>query len=395
MCHPSRGPFSHRCPFTAFRASAVGYVVESLRDSRLYGFSPRPLATENYSAASVGALFWRAPQFNFTCGGEAFRVKVEFRPCFTGAGRFARLMSMGLLAKANTRKKEMGERGSLIASRDNRWLKRFRACLTGEEGGDGIVGVEGVRLVEAALGSGLPVEAVLVSASGERHLERLGGLIAPEMQILRTTDRLFAGLADTQTPQGVAALVCPKIATVEDVLRGVALVVVLVGVQDPGNVGTILRAAEAFGATGAATCAAGMVGTANPFAPKALRASAGSALRLPILRGMSSAILLAKLRVSGVRLYAAVPDSDLRGGRQTGGGPTLVRPWEADWKSPAALLIGNEGAGTPDEIVQSCDARVSIPQRDSGKTSGVESLNAAMAASVLLYEAMRQRGARD
>jgi TrmH family RNA methyltransferase len=110
---------------------------------------------------------------------------------------------------------------------------------------------------------------------------------------------------------------------------------------------------------------------------------------------MSSAILLTKLRVSGVRLYAAVPDSDLRGGRQTGGWPTLVRPWEADWKSPVALLIGNEGAGIPDEIVRCCDARVSIPQRDSGKTSGVESLNAAMAGSVLLYEAMRQRLARD
>src|ERR1700674_6102778 len=259
-------------------------------------------------------------------------------------------MGMGFLAKMNTRKKEMGERGSVIASRHNRWLKQFRACLGGKEGGDGIVGVEGVRMVEAALGSGLPVEALLVSASGERHLARLGGLIAPEMQMLRTTDRLFAGIADTQTPQGVAALVLPKIATVEDVLRGLALVVVLVGVQDPGNVGTILRAAEAFGATGAATCSAGAVGTANPFAPKALRASAGSALRLPILRGMSSAILLARLRVSGVKLYAAVPDGDSREGRQTGAGPRMVRPWEADWKSPVALLIGNEGAGMPDEI---------------------------------------------
>jgi TrmH family RNA methyltransferase len=71
----------------------------------------------------------------------------------------------------------------------------------------------------------------------------------------------------------------------------------------------------------------------------------------------------------------------------------LVRPWEADWKSPVAVLIGNEGAGLPGEIVESCDARVSIPQRESGKTGGVESLNAAMAGSVLLYEAMRQRGA--
>src|ERR1700681_3556260 len=302
---------------------------------------------------------------------------------------------MARSAKTNTPNRQFSESISPLTSRDNRWLKRFRASLGGEEDKDGIVGVEGVRLVEAALRSGLAVEALLVSASGERHLKRLSGSITPGLQILRTTDRLFAGIADTQTPQGVAALVRPKIATLEDVLSGIALVVVLVGVQDPGNVGTILRAAEAFGATGAATCAAGVVGTANPFAPKALRASAGSALRLPILRGMFSAILLAKLRVSGVKLYAAVPDRDLRGGRQTGGGPTLVRPWEADWKSPVALLIGNEVAGMPDEIVRSCDARVSIPQRDSGKTSGVESLNAAMAGSVLLYEAMRQRGARD
>jgi TrmH family RNA methyltransferase len=102
---------------------------------------------------------------------------------------------------------------------------------------------------------------------------------------------------------------------------------------------------------------------------------------------------LAQLRVSGVKLYAAVRDSDAPLGRQTGGVPRLIRPWEADWKSPVAVLIGNEGAGLPEEIVESCDARVSIPQRESGKTSGVESLNAAMAGSVLLYEAMRQRGA--
>ena len=302
-------------------------------------------------------------------------------------------MDMAFPAKGNTRKKQMREPGSTIASHDNRWLKRFRACLAGENGGDdGIVGVEGVRLVEAALGCGLPVEALLVSVSGERHLARLADMIAPEMQILRTTDRLFAGIADTQTPQGVAALVRPKVATIEDVLRGVALVVVLVGVQDPGNVGAILRAGEAFGATGAATCAVSGVGTANPLAPKALRASAGSALRLPILRGMSAAILLAQLRVSGVKLYAAVRDSDSHEGRRGGSLPAFVRPWEADWKSPVALLIGNEGAGLAEEIVRSCDARVSIPQRDSGKNGGVESLNAAMAGSVLLYEAMRQRG---
>ena len=90
-------------------------------------------------------------------------------------------------------------------------------------------------------------------------------------------------------------------------------------------------------------------------------------------------------------MYAGVPDGDALAGANSGNVPPLVRPWEADWKSPVALLIGNEGAGLDDEIVRSCDLRVSIPQRDSGKPSGVESLNAAMAGSVLLYEAMRQR----
>jgi TrmH family RNA methyltransferase len=312
--------------------------------------------------------------------------------CFTGDGRFARLVDMALPVKSNARKRDKPERISVITSRDNQWLRRFRACLGGDEVRDGIVCVEGVRLVEASLGSSLPVEALLVSASGQRHLARLAGLIAPELRIFRTTDRLFAGVADTQTPQGVAALVQTRVATLEDVLRGVALVVVLVGVQDPGNVGTILRAAEAFGATGAATCSSGGVGTANPLGPKALRASAGSALRLPILHGMSTAILLAQLGVSGVNSYAAVPDSDAHLGPQSGGFPPVVRPWEADWKSPVALLIGNEGAGLGEDIVRSCNARVSIPHRESGKMAAVESLNAAMAGSVLLYEAMRQRG---
>jgi TrmH family RNA methyltransferase len=311
---------------------------------------------------------------------------------------------MGSLTRANSRKKDAAEGPSLISSRDNRWLRRFRSCLVGENSDEeGIVGVEGVRLVEAALGSGLPVEALLVSESGERHLARLRASIAPGLKILRTTDRLFGGIADTQAPQGIAALVRPKAAAFEDVVRGAALVVVLVGVQDPGNVGTILRAAEAFGASGAATCPAGTVGTANPLAPKALRASAGSALRLPIVRGVSSAILLAQLRVSGVKLYAAVPDRFSNEGGEKGGVP-VVRPWEADWKSPFALLIGNEGAGLPEEVVRSCDARVSIPQisgglqvepapREPKKQTGVESLNAAMAGTVLLYEAMRQREA--
>jgi TrmH family RNA methyltransferase len=303
---------------------------------------------------------------------------------FTVRKWFVTLMPM--IRKAILRQEAPGQ-PTPITSRDNRWLKRFRSALSGDGSDDGLVGVEGVRLVEAALGSGLHVETLLLSNSGERHLPRLAPLLSPGVRVLRTTDRLFAGIADAKTPQGVAALVRPAPATLEKLLQGHVLVVVLVGVQDPGNVGTILRAAEAFGATGAATCPGGALGTADPLGPKALRASAGSALRLPILRGVPTAALLPQLRVSGVKVYAAVADTN----QTSGDVPRSLRPWEIDWKSPAALLIGNEGSGLPEDIVRTADARVSIPQATASTPIGIESLNAAMAATVLLYEAMRQR----
>jgi TrmH family RNA methyltransferase len=283
----------------------------------------------------------------------------------------------------------------VIASRENRWLKRFRAALAGEHSGDGMVGVEGARLVEAALGSGHPVEALLVSESGERHIPRVAPVLAPAVPVLRTSDKLFAGVADTKTPQGIAALVRPQQAAIENLTAGTALIAVLVGLQDPGNVGTIVRAAEAFGATGAATCPANGIGTADPYGPKALRASAGSALRLPIVQGVSTTILLAQLRLSGVKIYAAVAAP--AGGaekseiRSSAGDTSFFFPWAIDWKTPAAILIGNEGVGLPDELMTAADARVYIPQAAATAPVGIESLNAAMAASVLLYEAMRQR----
>ena len=279
----------------------------------------------------------------------------------------------------------------MITSRENRWLKRFRAALAGERGDDGIVGVEGVRLVEAALGSGLPVEALLVSESGARHLPRVAPVLTSAVPVLRTSDKLFASVADTHTPQGIAALVHPRQATIENLLPGTALLVALVGVQDPGNVGTIVRAAEAFGATGAATCLADGIGTADPFGPKALRASAGSALRLPIVHGVSPTILLAQLRMFRVKVYAAVAAADDPKNQTSDAASSLLCPWDIDWKIPAAILIGNEGSGLPADLVRGADARVYIPQSAATAPVGIESLNAAMAASVLLYEAMRQR----
>src|ERR1700686_1750383 len=276
-----------------------------------------------------------------------------------------------------------------ITSRDNPWLKEFRLALRGGLPTEsGFVGVEGVRLVEEALRSACPIAAVLFSESGERHRERLAPLIdRPEIAIpiLRTTDRLFEGVADTEHPQGVAALVKPRVASFDDLLRTPEsacspLLVVLAGVQDPGNVGTILRTASAFGATGAVTAASGQSGTASPFSPKALRASAGAALHLPVLPGMSLPILLTQLKIANVRTLA----SSVREPRD--GEPRVLSPWEVDWCELVALLVGNEGAGLPEEAERSPDARIRIPM-----ASGIESLNAPAAAAVLFYEAARQR----
>jgi TrmH family RNA methyltransferase len=281
-----------------------------------------------------------------------------------------------------------------ITSRDNRWLKEFRLALKGGLPTEsGFVGVEGVRLVEEALRSACPIEAVLFSESGDRHHERLAPLIdRPEIAIpiLRTTDRLFEGVADTEHPQGVAALVKPRAASFDDLLRTPdtacsPLLVVLAGVQDPGNVGTILRTASAFGATGAVTAASGQSGTASPFSPKALRASAGAALHLPVLAGMSLPILLTQLHIANVRTLAAVVGVRFSAS-QPGEIAQLLAPWEVDWCEPVALLVGNEGAGLPEEVERSADARIRIPM-----SSGIESLNAAAAAAVLFYEAARQR----
>jgi TrmH family RNA methyltransferase len=267
-----------------------------------------------------------------------------------------------------------------VTSRDNRWLKRFRSALAGDASGE-LIGIEGPRLVETALRSGVEISALLVSQTGGRHLAPLQQWIPPATRLLRTTDRLFARAAATEAPQGIAALVRPRTATFDDLVRGLPLVLVMAGVQDPGNVGALVRTAEAFGASGAAACPAAGTGTANPFGPKALRASAGAALRLPILRGVAAPILLAQLRVAGVRLYAACVDW-----------PQAVAPWEADWRVPAALLVGNEAAGLPPEMVRSADAVVRIPQSTAPDAAAPDSLNAAVAGSILLYEAARQRG---
>jgi TrmH family RNA methyltransferase len=180
---------------------------------------------------------------------------------------------------------------------------------------------------------------------------------------------VFSGLTTTETPQGVITLVRPPEWTLNDVFRPPALAVILDGIQDPGNAGAIVRAAEAFGASGVVF----LKGSVNPHNPKCLRASAGSLFRLPAVSGVAEPDLLAGLERTGVRLFAASPRADRPAGR-------------ADLTAACAIAVGAEGRGVSPDLAARAD-HIRIP------TTGVESLNAAVATGVLLYEAQRQRSA--
>ncbi len=272
----------------------------------------------------------------------------------------------------------------VISSRDNKWLKQFRAALRGTGPHDGdLIGVEGPKLVEEALRSGLEAEALLVSEAGraarldESSMQRAKARLEFRDRACCAPQTSFSKASPARiAPQGVAALFRQREWGFDDVLRGSGtmneispLVIVLAALQDPGNVGTILRSAEAFGATGAVAAR----GTADPWSPKALRASAGSALRLPVLRGIAIPVLLAQLKMAKVKIYAA---SSAHG---NGGG-------KADLREAAAIFVGNESSGVPAEVERAADAIISIPM-----AATVESLNAGVAASLVLYEAARQR----
>jgi len=281
----------------------------------------------------------------------------------------------------------------IITSRDNKWLKSFRSALQGAGPKESEpIGVEGRKLVEDAITSGLDVRALLVSETGERELPHILEAASdseegiPRSRIFRTTDKLFAGVSGTESPQGLAALFRQPIWGLEDTLRGPArpdgsyrvanfpLIAVLTAIQDPGNAGTIIRSAEAFGATGAIATR----GTADPWSPKALRASAGSALRLPLLRGLAVPVVLAQLRISGVKIIAASSHQKAQAIDHA-----LLREC---LHGPAAIFVGSEGAGLPAEVEHSADARIAIPM-----SASVESLNAGVAASILLYETAKLR----
>ena len=231
-----------------------------------------------------------------------------------------------------------------------------------------------MRIVEEAIRSGLRFKAVLFKQSAQNLAERLLPQIGSHVETLLLPDQVFDSTVPTETPQGVAALVRVRESKVEDVVERlhVGPVVVVVGLQDPGNLGTLLRSAEAFGSAGIVLGE----GTVSPFNSKVIRASAGSIFRLPFV--LAKAVggteeISAKLRSQNVRLIAT---SSHKG--------TPIH--QARLTGPSALFIGSEGSGLPRTLLAQVDELVAIPHSPQ-----VESLNAGVAGSILLYEAARQR----
>ena len=262
------------------------------------------------------------------------------------------------------------ERLRRVSSRQNALVKELRrAFARGERADDGSVAIESVRIVEEAVRSGLKFRAVLFRESSAELAERLLPQIAAGVETLVLPDDVFDSAVATESPQGVAALVRVKEHKLEDVLRAPeALVVVVAGVQDPGNLGTIVRSAEAFGAHGVLLAEK----TVSAFHPKTVRASAGSLFRVPAVH-VEMDVALAALQSRGLRLVATSSHK----------GTPLE---EAGLTGAVALFIGSEGAGLPRGVLAKMDEVVAI--RHSAR---VESLNAGVAASILLYEAARQR----
>jgi TrmH family RNA methyltransferase len=258
-----------------------------------------------------------------------------------------------------------------VEGRHNSLVKELRNAFSRAELTEaGDCAIDGLRIVEEAIRSGLKLHAVFFSESAETRAERLLPQLGAHVETVVLPDKLFSSAVPSETPQGVAALVRYRQHSLEDVLGRIQTgpLVAVAGVQDPGNLGTILRSAEAFGAAGVLLGE----GTVSPFNPKVVRGSAGSIFRLPVVC-VKLGDALALLRERKVRLVATSSHK----------GTPLP---EANLAGSIALFIGGEGAGVPRDLLARVDETVAIPH-----TPQVESLNAGVAASIVLYEIARQR----
>jgi TrmH family RNA methyltransferase len=263
----------------------------------------------------------------------------------------------------------------IITSSSNERLKFARRVRDGRE--PDLIFIEGERLIEECLRSKLK----LIACFHAQELSQRGREILAEMAdyncpIYPTTPSALETISDTMNTQGLIAIAerpaFPPGQSLSAMSAGsgvAPLIVCLDSVQDPGNLGTIIRTAEAAGAGGVVT----LKGSVDAFSPKALRSSMGSAFRLPVAPGVEREALLTEARVANLRVAATASN-----------GETLYSDY--DWRRPTMIIFGNEARGVSEDLLERCDTRLRIPLR-----APVESLNVAAAAAVILFEAARQR----
>jgi TrmH family RNA methyltransferase len=256
----------------------------------------------------------------------------------------------------------------LISSRQHASVKVSRAIVRGD---DPRVILDGWHLLESALAAAVPLEWIAVTPiAAAAHPDVRAAATARDVAVLEVAPTVMDALSPVRQPSGVVAVAArPTIGLPALLTPPPALVVAALGLQDPGNVGALIRSADAGGATGVLLDAA----SADPWHWKALRASMGSTLRLPVIRDAEAAETMRACQRAGLQVVATVP----RGG---------AAPDRVDLRAPTILLLGAEGAGLPAGALAAADHTVTIPMR-----AGVESLNAAVAAALLVYEAARQR----
>ncbi|HKV40466.1 MAG TPA: RNA methyltransferase [Blastocatellia bacterium] len=267
-----------------------------------------------------------------------------------------------------------------ISSRQNPLVKRFRKVRAGGE--PHLILIEGIRLLEEALAVRAHFETVAFTTeleSSDRGVALQDALRRVPCRGAQLSKQVMDYIAGTESPQGVAAIVSRPHFTLNDIFaESPQLIVVADALQDPGNLGTIVRTAEAAGATGLITTP----GAVSPYNSKAVRASMGSALRFPIATHVKWSEAHALARALNVKtVIARIPRA---GPKKSGLASELYT--KADFALPVAIVLGNEGGGVSEEIIAAADMLVHIPM-----AAGVDSLNVAAAGSVLLYEATRQR----
>jgi len=262
---------------------------------------------------------------------------------------------------------------SKISSRDNSLLRRARAVRDGKIHES--IFVEGLRLSEEAQRSGLKIEACVYSEKIAKK-ERAANLICELEKVAETSaivsEKLLESISYTKTPQGIVLLASRPFtdeASFTKLQPDAPLIVLMHGINNPVNVGAILRTAEAAGVSGVLATS----GTADPFSPKSLRGAMGATFRLPIWTGLEFSAAIAWCRKGRIQTLCA----DANAGKLF---------TDIDWRRPSALILGPESTGLSEEEIASAEASVRIPMKGA-----TESLNVAVAAGIILFEANRQR----